>query len=114
MHDLQFIFRTDNSIKNHFYSKLRKFIRKILKTLLQENLNYEKGLDLRYYTSDRIYKIIKKNNIPYTILSKDIIRDMILLDNRSESENQTKSKAIKPYLRKFRKIRFFSLSKTSI
>jgi hypothetical protein len=30
--------RTDNSIKNHFYSKLRKFIRKILKQINKENL----------------------------------------------------------------------------
>ena len=33
--------RTDNSIKNHFYSKLRKFIRKILKQINKEK-SFEK------------------------------------------------------------------------
>ena len=49
--------RTDNSIKNHFYSKLRKYIRKILKQINKENLLKNNGIDYYKYNSDKVYKI---------------------------------------------------------
>lgn len=55
--------RTDNSIKNHFYSKLRKFIRKILKQINKENLLKNNGIDFYKYNSDKVYKLLK--NIKY-------------------------------------------------
>ena len=41
--------RTDNSIRNYFYSKLRKFIRKILKQINKENLLKNNGIDYYKY-----------------------------------------------------------------
>jgi hypothetical protein len=70
--------RTDNAIKNHFYSKLRKFIRKILKQINKDNLLKSNGIDPNKYNSDRVYKMIKKNKLAYNSLNKDSILTMIL------------------------------------
>ena len=60
--------RTDNSIKNHFYSKLRKFLRKILRVISKEskepflkqyNINFNK------YDADKVYQIIRREKVPY-------------------------------------------------
>jgi hypothetical protein len=73
-----YVFRTDNAIKNHFYSKLRKFIRKILKSINKDNLLKTQGVDPSKYNSDKIYKMIKKYKIPYNTLTKESILTMIV------------------------------------
>jgi len=70
--------RTDNSIKNHFYSKLRKFIRKILKQINKENLLKNNGIDYYKYNSDKVYKLLKKYKITYKNVTKDTILDLII------------------------------------
>ena len=65
--------RIDNSIKNHFYSKLRKFIRKILKQINKENLLKNNGIDYYKYNSDKFYKLL----ITYKNVTKDIILELI-------------------------------------
>jgi hypothetical protein len=79
------LYRTDNTIKNHFYSKLRKFLRKIMKNLNSENIFEENNIDSNYYTPDKIYRIIKKNNVPYFMLSKECIVDLIIKQNLCEA-----------------------------
>ena len=75
--------RSDNCIKNHFYSKLRKFIRKILKQLNKE-INCFKiyNIDTNLYNSDKIYRLIKKYKLPYNSLNKDTVLDLILKNER--------------------------------
>jgi hypothetical protein len=70
--------RTDNAIKNHFYSKLRKFIRKILKAINKDNMLKTNAIDPNKYNSDKIYKLIKKFKVPYNTLTKDSILTMIV------------------------------------
>ena len=70
--------RTDNSIKNHFYSKLRKFIRKMLKQINKENLLKNNGIDNYKYNSDKVYKLLKKYKITYKNVTKDTILDLII------------------------------------
>ena len=70
--------RTDNSIKNHFYSKLRKFIRKILKQINKENLLKNNGIDNYKYNSDKVYKLLKKYKVTYKNVTKDTILDLII------------------------------------
>jgi hypothetical protein len=70
--------RTDNAIKNHFYSKLRKFIRKILKSINKENLLRLNGIDPYKYNSDKIYRIIKKFKIPYNSLTKETMLQLVI------------------------------------
>ena len=65
--------RTDNAIKNHFYSKLRKYIRKILKQINKENLMKINGIDSNKYNSDKIYKMLKKFKIAYKNLNKETV-----------------------------------------
>jgi hypothetical protein len=70
--------RTDNSIKNHFYSKLRKFIRKILKQINKENLLKNNGIDCYKYNSDKVYKLLKEYKINYKNVTKDTILELII------------------------------------
>jgi len=63
--------RTLNSIKNHFYSKFRKFLRSALNILEREGL-VEKKLNC-----EKLYKKIKRSNIPYKSLSKEKILEII-------------------------------------
>jgi hypothetical protein len=76
--------RTDNSIKNHFYSKLRKFIRKILKQINKENLLKNNGIDYYKYNSDKVYKLLKKYKITYKNVTKDTILDLIISTEKNQ------------------------------
>ena len=76
--------RTDNSIKNHFYSKLRKFIRKILKQINKENLLKNNGIDYYKYNSDKVYKLLKKYKITYKNLTKDTILELIIATEKNQ------------------------------
>lgn len=49
-----FPFRTDNSVKNHFYSRMRKAIRKLNKTIYQ---NYKK--EYKEIKMPVLYKIVE-------------------------------------------------------
>ena len=75
--------RTLNDIKNHFYSKLRKFIRKILKQINDENLFEINGIDGCKYTGENIYKMIKKHEITLKNLTKDTIFEMIIATEKN-------------------------------
>jgi hypothetical protein len=76
--------RTDNSIKNHFYSKLRKFIRKILKQINKENLLKNNGIDYYKYNSDKVYKLLKKYKITYKNVTKDTILELIIATEKNQ------------------------------
>jgi len=80
--------RTDNCIKNHFYSKLRKYIRKLFKALIKENKLKEKNVVIEKYNSDILYKIVKDNKIPYYLLNKENLFDVILKSERNFKINR--------------------------
>ena len=75
--------RTLNDIKNHFYSKLRKFIRKILKQINDENLFKINGIDGCKYNGEKIYKMIKQYEVTYKNLTKDTIFEMIIASEKN-------------------------------
>lgn len=75
--------RTLNDIKNHFYSRLRKFIRDILKQINNENLFKINGIDNSKYTGDKIYKMIKKHEINLNDLTKDTIFKLIIATEKN-------------------------------
>lgn len=89
-------FRSDNCVKNHFYSKLRKFIRKILKQLNKDNCFKTFKIDSSKYNSEKIYRLIKKNKLPYNTLTKEGVLELILKNdkNNNEKENVTTNKKI--------------------
>ena len=72
--------RSENDIKNHFYSKLRKYIRKICKELHKSKLLESKGINSSLYTSNKIYSLIQIENIPLISLSKNNIVNSIQKD----------------------------------
>ena len=75
--------RTDNAIKNHFYSKLRKFIRKILKQIHKENLFKNNDIDSNKYNGEKIYKLLKKYKVTYKNLTKNTILELILVNEKN-------------------------------
>jgi hypothetical protein len=58
----------------------------MVKTLINENVFEDNNIDQNYYNSERIYKLIKKNNISFAQLSKDTIIDVILKNNLNKGE----------------------------
>jgi hypothetical protein len=82
--------------------------------LHKENFFEQYGINSNFYNSDKIYKIIKKNNVPYTTLCKDVILDEILNHGKDCDEvPKFYSAKRRSGSRKHRKKVFFSLSKKS-
>ncbi len=88
--------RSENDIKNHFYSKLRKYIRKICKELHKSKLLESKGINSSLYTSNKVYSLIQIENIPLISLSKNTIVNAIQKDylNKEERLNKLKESSI--------------------
>ena len=84
--------RSENDIKNHFYSKLRKYIRKICKELHKSKLLESKGINSSLYTSNKVYSLIQIENIPLISLSKNTIVNAIQKDYLSKEERLNKLK----------------------
>ena len=84
--------RSENDIKNHFYSKLRKYIRKICKELHKSKLLESKGINSSLYTSNKVYSLIQIENIPLISLSKNTIVNAIQKDYLSKEDRLNKLK----------------------
>ena len=84
--------RSENDIKNHFYSKLRKYIRKICKELHKSKLLESKGINSSLYTSNKVYSLIQIENIPLISLSKNTIVNAIQKDYLNKEERLNKLK----------------------
>ena len=74
--------RSDNNIKNYFYSKFRRELRKIIKELLRDKnfqINYIQNGKIQdsKLSVNIIYKILRKNEISFENISKDIVYKMI-------------------------------------
>ena len=87
-------YRSDNCIKNHFYSKLRKFIRKLIKQINKDNSFKTYNIDSLKYNSEKIYKMIKNNKLPYNTLTKTSVLEMILKNEKNKLINENASKKI--------------------
>ena len=71
--------RSESCIKNHFYSKLRKYIRKILKVLTKDKRILQSyGIDKNKYNSEKIYSLVSILKIPYESLNIQMVWDLIL------------------------------------
>ena len=78
--------RSENDIKNHFYSKLRKYIRKICKELHKSKILEKKGINSSYYSSQKVYSLIQKENLSLVNLSKNSIVNIIQKDYLNKQE----------------------------
>ena len=99
--------RTDNAIKNHFYSKLRKYIRKILKQINKENLMKLNGIDSNKYNSDKIYKMLKKFKIDYKSLNKETVLNLIISNEKNVKGNKTDIQLLKNKTRRTKNLNHF-------
>ena len=77
--------RTDNSIKNHFYSKFRKFIRKIMKQIIKEKIFSGIDIDFNKYNADKIYFLLKKYKISYDNVNKENIINLIFKNEKKNN-----------------------------
>jgi hypothetical protein len=64
--------RTDNIVKNHFYSTLRRQLRKILRSI-----KGEAGAEPTEVSVGYIQQLMKENNIPYTELDNVNVRTLL-------------------------------------
>ena len=82
--------RSENDIKNHFYSKLRKYIRIICKELHKSKLLEKKGINSSYYSSNKVYSLIQNENVPLVNLSRNTIINVIQKDYLGKQERLLK------------------------
>jgi len=80
--------RSDNCIKNHFYSKLRKILRNYLKELVRDESLNELGIDLNKYNTEYVYKLLKNLNIPFQSITNEKLIDIIKKDSKNILNNQ--------------------------
>lgn len=64
--------RTDNSVKNHFYSTLRRHLRKINKHLKDDKLATLLGITSDELTADYLYKLLRQSNVDYENLKPNV------------------------------------------
>jgi len=62
---LTFCYRSDNCIKNYYYSTLRKHIRRINKSLKQCQVAKHLNLKVKTLTADILFPLVKDNKITY-------------------------------------------------
>jgi hypothetical protein len=67
----------------------------MLKTLNKENLLKVNFLDLNKYNSDYVYKIIKRNKIPYNTLNKDSILNLVINHDKNLKSGKLDSQLLK-------------------
>eukprot|EP00826_Nyctotherus_ovalis_P065199 TRINITY_DN957_c0_g3_i1.p1 TRINITY_DN957_c0_g3~~TRINITY_DN957_c0_g3_i1.p1 ORF type:complete len:262 (-),score=67.58 TRINITY_DN957_c0_g3_i1:787-1572(-) len=65
--------RTDNVVKNHFYSTLRRELRKLLKKVGKER----KGTELKEVSIESIEQICREYRISYSELENDNVREIL-------------------------------------
>jgi len=65
--------RTDNDIKNYFYSTLRRQLRKILR-----DINGDQNAEPEEITFKYLQKVLRDNNIPYDKVDNENIRKLLI------------------------------------
>lgn len=64
--------RRDNLIKNHFYSTLRRQLRKTLKDIDSNTLRCPNNVNIQY-----LWEIMKENAIPYSQIDNENVRELL-------------------------------------
>ena len=77
-------FLKDNSIKNHFYSKLRTYLSIQLSTLQQEK--FFENIDSKKYSISYVLSLVISTKTPTMILNKNVIKELILENEKKNSE----------------------------
>jgi hypothetical protein len=67
----------------------------MLKQINKDNLLKANGIDPNKYNSDRVYKMIKKNKIPYNSLNKEAMLGMILNYEKNNKSGKNEMQMLK-------------------
>ena len=78
--------RTDNVVKNYYYSVLRRELRKILRRIHGDNNTEPKEVSIEYLNN-----LIRKNNIPISFLDNENVKGIL---NSDKSINQIETNKI--------------------
>ena len=90
----KYFLRTDSSIKNYYYSLLRKNLRFLIKKIKCDydfkNISFNETMEefLQKLEINFIYKLIKKNNLKYKDLCLKSLIDLISDSNQKISKNK--------------------------
>jgi myb proto-oncogene protein len=79
--------RTDNVVKNHFYSTLRRQLRKVWRITKKPKISEPKDVTLEYLAN-----FMKENGIPIAELDNDTIKKYI---DGAENENNSEAPILK-------------------
>lgn len=79
--------RTDNIVKNHFYSTLRRQLRKILRKVLADQAAEPAEVNVDY-----LRKVMKEYKVDYSEIDNPNVRNMIIRLNAQESKGKTANK----------------------
>ena len=77
-----------NDLKNHFYSKLRTYLSIQLSNLQQEK--FFENIDNSKYTISKILSLVIASKTPTMILNKNIIKELILENEKKNLEKKDK------------------------
>lgn len=69
--------RTDNSIKNYFYSRLRRQVRLIVKIFQKSKMLEKRGIPDNVYEPHFVYKLVKDLKLSYQEVTKSRILEII-------------------------------------
>lgn len=75
--------RTDNVVKNHFYSTLRRQLRKVWRITKKPKISEPKDVTLEY-----LENFMKENAIPITELDNDTIKEYIIGMGNEDNNNK--------------------------
>ena len=78
-----------NDLKNHFYSKLRTYLSIQISKLQQEN--YFENIDIKKYSTGKILSLVISSKTPTMILNKNIIKKLIIDNEKKNLEKKNKN-----------------------
>ncbi len=79
--------RTDNVVKNHFYSTLRRQLRKVLRNLKGDQAAEPSEVSITY-----MRQVMKDNNIPYTEFDNENVRELLVYMDEHQQNIEEESK----------------------
>lgn len=83
--------RTDNDIKNYFYSTLRRQLRKILRDIKGDQNAEPEEITFRY-----LQRVLKENNVSYDLVDNENIRNLLIHSDKSAAKTSSAQKTPAP------------------
>jgi len=94
--------RSDNCIKNYYYSTLRKHLRRINKNLKQSQAAKRLNLKVKNISAEQLYQLVKERKLSYDsvreldpVRFKDLDYTMNLIFNHDEDANLAHNHSLK-------------------